>query len=205
MVKYYYENILSSQNYTAKPNIAWSADMTSFDLDKGKKVHVFFCIDIFTNNIIVSIFRTKTITATEIVKELNKAIDKRLPIKPRRELIIHTDRGSQFVGKAYNNFIKENEGFILPSMSRKASPKDNAVVERFMRTFKEHKINDKTFQEELFNQIELNKQFKGYRKIFYLYVKNLNLKPNLKSRTTSPEQHDTDAQVASMLMTEPNN
>ena len=51
-------------------------------------------------------------------------------------------------------------------MSRKASPKDNAVIEPFMCTFKEHKINDKTFQEELFNQIELNKQFKGYRKFF---------------------------------------
>ena len=88
MVKYYYENILSSQNYVAKQNVAWAAD-TSFDLDK--KVHVFFCIDIFTNKIIVSIFRTKTITPTEIVKELNKAIDKRLPIKPRRELILHTN------------------------------------------------------------------------------------------------------------------
>jgi len=148
-------------------------------------------------------FRTKTITATEIVKELNKAIDKRLPIKPRRELIIHTDRGSQFIGKAYNNFIKEKEGFILPSMSRKASPKDNAVIERFMRTFKEHKINDKTFQEELFNQIELNKQFKGYRKIFDFYVKNLNLKPNLKSNRKAPEKHDIDVSVASQLMVEP--
>lgn len=172
MIKYYYENISSSQNYVAKPNVVWAADMTSFDLDKGKKVHVFFCIDIFTNKIIASIFRTKTITATEI-EELNKAIDQRLPIKPRRELIIHTDRGSQFIGKAYNNFIKENEGFILPSMSRKASPKDNAVIERFMRPLKKHKINDKTFQEELFYQIELNKQFKGYRKISYLYVKSL--------------------------------
>lgn len=164
---------MANQNYIAKPNTAWAADFTSFELDKGKKVHVFFCIDIFTNRVIGSIFKTKTITATDIVKELNKAIDKRLPIKPRRELIIHTDRGSQFTGKTYRDFIKEKEGFILPSMSRKASPKDNAVIERFMRTFKEHKINDKTFQEELFNQIKLNKQSKGYRKIFDLYVKIL--------------------------------
>lgn len=84
-------------------------------------------------------------------------------------------------------------------MSRKASPKDNAVIERFMRTFKKHKINDKTFQEELFYQIELNKQFKGYRKISYLYVKSLNLKSNRKA----PERHDTDISVASQLMVEP--
>lgn len=84
---YYYENILSSQNYVSKPNVAWAADMTSFELDKGKKVHVFFCIDIFTNRVIVSIFRTKTITATDIVRGLNKAIDKRLPVKQYRILI----------------------------------------------------------------------------------------------------------------------
>lgn len=38
-----------------------------------------------------------------------------------------------------------------------------------MRTFKE------PFQEELFHQIELNSKFKGYRKVFYQYVKSLNL------------------------------
>ena len=162
-----------------------------------------FCIDIFTNRIIVAIFRTRTITANVIIQKLNQAIEKRLPIKPNRELIIHTDRGSQFIGKEYNDFVKDNEGFILPSMSRKALPKDNAVIERFMRTFKEHKINDKTFQEELFHQIELNKKFKGYRQIFNLYVKNINLKPNRKSNKKSPERYDLETSVASHLMIEP--
>ena len=62
MTKYYYENVLANQNYVAKPNTAWAADITSFDLYQGKKVQVFFCIDIFTNRIIVAIFRTRTIT-----------------------------------------------------------------------------------------------------------------------------------------------
>lgn len=88
-------------------------------------------------------------------------------------------------------------------MSRANTPKDNAVAERFMRTFKEHKINNKTFQQELFHQIEINSRFRGYRRIFNLYVKDLDLKPNTKSKTTSPERHDMDAQVASILMTEP--
>ena len=61
-----------------------------------------------------------------------------------------------------------------------------------MRTFKEHKINNKTFQEELFYQIEINSKFKGYRKIFYLYVRNLTLKSNKKS----PEQKDLDSSTA---------
>ena len=199
----YYENVLANQNYVAKPNSVWVADITSFELDENKKVHVFFCIDIFSNKILVSLFKTKTITSNDIVKKLQELVEKRLPIRPRREVILHTDRGSQFTSKAYNEFILSQEGFICPSMSRANTPKDNPVAERFMRTFKEHKIDNKTFQQELFHQIEINSRFRGYRRIFNLYVKDLDLKPNAKSKITSPERHDTDAQVASMLMTEP--
>ena len=83
-------------------------------------------------------------------------------------------------------------------------PKITRFAERFIRAFKEHKINNKTFQQELFHQIEINSKFRGYRKIFNFYVKDLDLKPNTKSKIMSPERLDTDAQIASMLMTEPN-
>ena len=45
------------------------ADITSFELDENKKVYVFLCIDIFSNKILVSIFKTKTITSNDIVKK----------------------------------------------------------------------------------------------------------------------------------------
>ena len=50
----------------------WVADITSFELDENKKVYVFLCIDIFSNKILVSIFKTKTITSNDIVKKLLK-------------------------------------------------------------------------------------------------------------------------------------
>ena len=68
---------------------------------------------------------------------------------------------------------------------------------------KEHKINDRTLQEEFFHQIEINSKFKSYRKVFNLYVRSLNLKPNKKSFLKSPEQHDLDTSMASMLMVDP--
>lgn len=37
MKKYYYENVLANQNYVAKPNSVWVADITSFELDENKK------------------------------------------------------------------------------------------------------------------------------------------------------------------------
>lgn len=204
MKKHYYENVLANQNYVAKPNSVWVADITSFELDENKKVYPFLCIDIFSNKILISIFKTKTITSNNIIKKLQELVEKRLPIRPRREVILHTDRESQFTSKAYNEFILSQEEFICPSMSRANTPKDNAVAERFMLTFKEHKINNKTFQQELFYQIKINSRFRGYRRIFNLYVKDLGLKPNTKSKMMSPERFDTDAQVASMLMSEPN-
>jgi hypothetical protein len=38
----------------------------------------------------------------------------------------------------------------MANMSRAKTLKDKPVAERFMGTFKEHKINDKIFQQELF-------------------------------------------------------
>lgn len=46
MKKFYYENVLNNENFVAKPNLVWSADITSFDLSEGKKVYIYFCIDI---------------------------------------------------------------------------------------------------------------------------------------------------------------
>lgn len=38
-------------------------------------------------------------------------------------------------------------------MSRKNTPTDNSVAERFMRTFKEHRIHETTIEEKLSNRI----------------------------------------------------
>jgi transposase InsO family protein len=202
-MKIYYENILANHNYIAKPNIAWVADITEFDLDQGKRIYVFFCLDVFSNRILISLFRTKPITTSDIVKKLTEVIEKRIPIKPRRDVIIHTDRGTEFSSQEYNQFIKKQEGFVVASMSRANTPKANPVAERFIRTFKEQKINGRTFQQELFYQIEINSKFKGYRKVFNLVVKSINLKPNSKSGKKSPKKYDTDASTAAMLMVEP--
>jgi putative transposase len=164
---------------------------------KGKR---FLCLDVFSNRILISLFRTKLITTSDIVKKLTEVIEQRIPIKPRREVIIHTDRGTEFSSKKYNQFVQEQEEFVVASMSKANTPKDNPVAERFMRTFKEHKINDKTFQQELFYQIEINSKFKGYRRVFNLFTKSVNFKPNKKSGNKSPNKYDTDASTAAMLM-----
>ena len=111
---------------------------------------------------------------TEIELEQNK---KRFRIVPRRRVILHSDRGTQFSSICYNNFTKKFEQFIIPSMSRENTPTDNGVAERFMRTFKEHKINGKIIEQSIQEAIILNKR---PRSILNKYIISLNQKPNNK-------------------------
>lgn len=98
--------MLLTQNITAKTNIAWVADITEIELDQQKKLYVFLCVDVHSNIIIANTISRSIITSHAIVKTLSKAIEKRFRSQPIIKVILHTDRGSQFSSKTYNNFIK---------------------------------------------------------------------------------------------------
>jgi integrase len=201
MRKYYYENVLANENITAKTNVAWVADITEIKLDKQKKLHIFLCVDIHSNNIIASSISRKTVTSNTIVKSLSRAIEKRFVAEPILRVIGHTDRGTQFSSQAYNNFIKHFEKFIIPSMSRENTPTDNAVAERFMRTFKEHQVGGKTFEQV--TQESIISGEKPYRRILNIFIQSLNRRPNKKTLLKSPDKHDKDISAASLLMRAP--
>jgi hypothetical protein len=88
-------------------------------------------------------------------------------------------------------------------MSRENTSTDNAVAERFMKTFKEHRIEDVTIEELLTRCAIENPNFRNSRSILNQYVKSLNEKPNKKSFKLSPERHDKQSSTAAMLMAEP--
>jgi transposase InsO family protein len=67
----------------------------------------------------------------------NKETEKNEP-----KLIIHNDRGRQYSSDTYFQFTNRYKDQFRPSMSPMASSKHNSVMERFIRTFKELKIND---------------------------------------------------------------
>jgi transposase InsO family protein len=197
--KYYYENVLYNQNKTAKPNYVWVADITTLKLFRNQKAYVFLCIDIYTNILIASTISKKTITTHQITKILEKAIEKRFKILPVKKLIINTDRGTQFSSKAYNNFVENYKNYFLPSMARENTPTDNAVAERFIRTFKEHAIYNMTIEEEISGALAVKPNFHSYRACLNKYVRSLNSKAE-----AGPHKYDTHAMTATMLMLEPN-
>ena len=58
--------------------------------------------------------------------------------KPRPGLVHHSDRGLQYASSKYVNVLRQHQ--LIPSMSRPASPYDNASCESFMRTLKREEI-----------------------------------------------------------------
>lgn len=81
-------------------------------------------------------------------------------------------------------------------MSRENTPTDNAVAERFMRTFKEHLINGKTFEQA--TQESIISGSKSYKSILNIYIQSLNTRPNRKTLFKSPYRHDSDVLTASL-------
>lgn len=200
-MKFYYENVLSNQNVTAKPNLIWVADITEIELNRNKKLYIFLCIDAYTNTVIAHTVSQKTVSSRSIIKCLNKAIEKRFLAKPLKKVIIHTDRGTQFSSQAYRNFTKHFSDFMIPSMSRENTPTDNAMAERFMRTFKNHVIDGRIVEQALHENILAGS--KTPRSVINIYIKSVNLRPNRKSLLKPPERHDNESRAASMLMNEP--
>ena len=59
-------------------------------------------------------------------------------------LIIHTDRGSQYMSKEYRKFCAEKG--ISISYSRKGNPYDNACIESFHATLKKEYVHNENFE-----------------------------------------------------------
>jgi len=64
---------------------------------------------------------------------LNQALILRR-IEPHSNLLFHSDQGCQYTSTAYQQRLKAMG--ITPSMSRRGNCWDNAVMERFFRSFK---------------------------------------------------------------------
>jgi putative transposase len=63
--------------------------------------------------------------------------------KPKQEVMIHSDQGSQFSSGGWQSFLKANN--LLGSMSRRGNCHDNAVAESFFQLLKRERIRRKIY------------------------------------------------------------
>ena len=67
------------------------------------------------------------------IEALNDAYNRE---NPKIGLMVHTDRGAQFMSDRYNTLVKRKGAYI--SMSRGGNPWDNAVIESFNKSLKQN-------------------------------------------------------------------
>jgi len=114
-------------------NQLWVADITYIRLEL-EFVYLAVVLDAYSRRVIGWAL-DRTLKAELALAALRMALARR-GVKPG--LVHHSDRGVQYACGDYVGELKKND--ILISMSRKASPWDNAACESFMKTLKYEEV-----------------------------------------------------------------
>lgn len=131
-------NVLNRQFNPSQPDQAWVADITYVWSVQGW-LYLAVVMDLYSRRI-VGWCMDRTMTQALAIRALMMAINLR---QPKAGLMHHSDRGSQYCSEAYQALLKQHG--IRPSMSRKGNCWDNAVMERFFKSYKEEWIGDQVY------------------------------------------------------------
>ena len=115
-------------------------------------------IDLFNRKVIGCAMSDNLSTEATIVPAWNMAVNNH---KITKELIFHSDRGSQYASYSFTNIIKSYNGLVKQSMSRKGNCWDNAVAESFFGSLKKERIRKQVYRSrslakaDIFEYIEM--------------------------------------------------
>ena len=122
-----YEDHLERDFTARKPHEKWVSDITCIHTKQGR-LYLAIIKDLFDRSIV----------AYEVGPRQDNSMLNRLIEKARQEIrkgtLLHSDQGGQYASKDYF-LLSERYGFI-PSMSRRATPLDNACAESFFSILK---------------------------------------------------------------------
>jgi transposase InsO family protein len=149
-------------------NQLWAADITYIRLQL-EFVYLAVLLDAFSRRCIGWALQ-RTLEAALVLEALRMALTER---RPRPGLVHHSDRGVQYASRDYTAQLEQHG--IRISMSRRATPYDNAQAESFMKTLKYEEVyrteyrnledartSIAEFLEKIYNQKRLHSAL-GYR------------------------------------------
>ncbi len=125
-------NILNEQFNPDRPNAVWCTDITYIWTQQGF-VYLTSIMDLYARKIIAWTL-SDNMEVSCVIDTINKAKERRNTDLP---LILHSDRGSQYVSSAYREATKK---FQL-SYSHTGYPYDNACIESFHALIKREWLN----------------------------------------------------------------
>jgi len=118
------ENVLNQEFKAEAPNKVWVTDITYIPTEEGW-LYLAGHKDIF-NGEIVGYAMGERITKNLVSESLFRAVAAK---RPAKELIHHSDRGSQYCAYSYRKLLEQFR--MTASMSRKGNCYDNAPMESF--------------------------------------------------------------------------
>ncbi|HAS8352216.1 TPA: IS3 family transposase [Vibrio vulnificus] len=147
------ENLLKQNFYASGPNQKWAGDITYLRTDEGW-LYLAVVIDLWSRAVIGWSMSSR-MTAQLACDALQMALWRR---KRPENVIVHTDRGSQYCSADYQALLKRHN--LRGSMSAKGCCYDNACVESFFHSLKVECIHGERFvsreimRATVFNYIE---------------------------------------------------
>lgn len=123
--KMVYPNVLDQQFDAKRPNESWVSDITYIWTNEGW-LYLAGVKDLYTKELVGYAINNR-MTADLVCRALNMAIKNK---RPSNELIVHSDRGSQYCSHAYHKIIKQHQ--FTGSMSGRGNCFDNAPIESFL-------------------------------------------------------------------------
>jgi putative transposase len=148
---------LLQQDFTAeRPNEKWTGDITSIPTAQGW-LYLAVILDVFSRRVIGWAMSAR---CDELLVEtaLRMALARR---RPEAGLLHHTDRGSQYTSRAYQQVLEQVE--IKVSMSGKGNCYDNAVTESFFGTVKDECVHRTLYH----SHDEARQSLFEYLEVFY--------------------------------------
>jgi len=125
-------NILNQNFDVHRMNQVWVSDMTYIQTKEGW-MYLAIIIDLFNRKVVGWAMSDNLSTQDTIIPAWNMAIRNN---KITKELIFHSDRGTQYASYKFTNILKKYNGLVKQSMCRKGNCWDNAIAESFFKSLK---------------------------------------------------------------------
>lgn len=145
-----FENLLQQDFKALKRNEKWCIDFTYVYFGNHMKRYNCTIIDLYDRRVVASVCGSHI--NTQLAKDtLQKALDS---IGGKDDIILHSDRGSQFTSCEFVDYCKEKG--ITQSMSKPGCPYDNSPMERYFNTLKTERLELHRYEneEQLFMAIQ---------------------------------------------------
>lgn len=148
------DNTLDRQFDVEAPDKVWVTDITYIRTQEGF-AYLAVVIDLFSRRVVGWCMRSRQ-TTDVVLQALLMATWRR---KPKAEVLIHSDQGSQFTSMDWAAFLKAHD--LEHSMSRRGNCHDNAVAESFFNLLKRERIRRRTYRtrkearRDVFDYIEM--------------------------------------------------